>query len=121
MDTLGHIYVQARLRGLKAARKVKMLVDKGSTYLMISPKLARKLGAIRLPERIPTSFAVGAKEELEATALILELEGRQGGAIAVIRECEGPLLGVEGLEALGLKVDPSTRKLEPTRAYAARV
>lgn len=117
---MGHVYVQVNLRGPKMAKTVKMLVDTGATYIMIPPTLGDELGAIMLPERIPTSFADGMKEELEATALILELEGRRGGAIAVIRECEEPLLGVEALETLGFKIDPSTGKLEPTRAYAAR-
>ncbi len=117
---MGHIYAQARLRGPKESRRVRMLVDTGSTYLMISPKLAKELGTIRLPERIPTSFVNGDREELDATALILELKGRIGGAIALIRECEEPLLGIEALEALGLKVDPSRGSLETTRAYAAR-
>ncbi len=117
---MGHVYVDARLRGPKAAKMVRMLVDTGSTYLMIPPKLAEELGGPKLPERIPTSFANGAKEELDATALVLELEGRRGGAVALIRECDEPLLGVEGLEALGLRVDPNTGRLEPTRAYAAR-
>ena len=97
-----------------------MLVDTGSTYLMISPKLASQLGAIKLPGRIPTSFADGAREELEWTGLIVELEDRRGGAIAVVRECEEPFLGVGALEALGLKVDPSTGKVEATRGYGAR-
>ncbi len=117
---MGHVYVEAVLQGEKAKKSVRMLVDTGATYLLISPHLAEELGGARLPGKIPTSYANGAREDLEATALILELQGRRGGAIALIREGEEPLLGVEGLEALGLKVDPSTGRLEPSRNYAAR-
>ena len=117
---MGHIYVEASLRGQKQSKRVKMLVDTGSRYLMISTELATELGAIKLPGRIPTSFADGAREELEWTGLIVELEDRRGGAIAVVRECEEPFLGVGALEALGLKVDPSTGKVEATREYGAR-
>lgn len=118
---MGHVYVEALLHGEKAQKYVKMLVDTGSTYVLISPQLAEELGSPKLPSRIPTTYANGAREDLEATALVLELQGRRGGAIALIREGEEPLLGVEGLEALGFKVDPSSGKLEPTRTYAARV
>ncbi len=117
---MGHVYVEALLHGEKAKKLVKMLVDTGSTYLLISPQLAEELGSPRLPTRIPTTYANGAREDLEATAVVLELQGRRGGAIALIREGEEPLLGVEGLEALGLKVDPSTGSVEPSRTYAAR-
>ena len=117
---MGHVYVQASLRGPKKAKSVKMLVDTGATYLMIPPRLADELGAIKLPGRIPPSYAKGGREELEATAVMIELEGRVGGAIALIGASDEPLLGVEALEALGLKVDPSTGRVEATRAYAAR-
>lgn len=73
-----------------------------------------------MPGKIPISYDNGAREELDATALILELKGRRGGAIALIGESAEPLLGVEALEALGLKVDPRKGRLEVSRAYAAR-
>ena len=117
---MGHVYVQVSLRGPKKAKSVKMLVNTGATYLLIPSRLADELGAIKLPGRILTSYANGGREELEATAVMIELEGRVGGAIALIGASEEPLLGVEALEALGLKVDPSTGRVEATRAYAAR-
>ena len=92
---LGHVYVQAGLRGPKKAKKVKMLVETGATYLMIPPRLADELGAIKLPGKIPTSYANGEREELEATAVVIELEGRVGGAIALIGGAEEPSWGLK--------------------------
>jgi len=107
---LGHVYVQVSLRGPKKAKSVRMLVHTGTAYLMIPPRLADELGSFKLPGMIPTSYANGGREELEATAVMIELEGRVGGAIALIRASDEPLLGVEALEALGLKVDPDYGK-----------
>ena len=117
---MGHVYVQVSLRGPKKAKRVKMLVDTGAAYMMIPPRLADELGAIKLPGRIPTSYTNGGREELEATAVMIELEAMVGGAIALIGASDEPLLGVEALEALGLKVDLGTGRVETTRAYTAR-
>ena len=40
---MGHIYQKVQLRGEKTAT-VRMLVDTGATYSVISPRLARALG-----------------------------------------------------------------------------
>jgi len=49
----------------------------------------------------------------------IELCKRTGPMTALLLRGGTPLLGVETLEALGLRVNPSTRRLEPTRAQAA--
>ncbi len=45
--------------------------------------------------------------------------GRTGPTIALLLPGSDPLLGVETLEALGLKVNPERRRLEPSRAQTA--
>jgi predicted aspartyl protease len=51
--------------------------------------------------------------------VLVRLLGREAGDTALIaRRGAEPVLGVEALEALGLTVDPRSRKLKPTRARA---
>ncbi|MEM2876098.1 MAG: hypothetical protein QXL67_04000 [Candidatus Bathyarchaeia archaeon] len=50
----------------------------------------------------------------------VEVEKRRVPAIALIMETEEPLLGVEALEAMGFRVDPTTGRLEAIRGYAVR-
>jgi hypothetical protein len=48
----------------------------------------------------------------------IELLNRTAPMTALLMPGADPLLGAEPLEALGLRVNPSTRRLEPTRAHA---
>lgn len=117
---MGHVYAVVRVMGSKKSRDLRMLVDTGSTYGMIDPKLADEIGVARLPYKVPTTYANKAEEELDAGAVIVELSDRRAVATLLIRDCDEPLLGVEALEALGLRVDPATGRIEPSRSYAVR-
>jgi len=46
---MGHIYQKVQLRGEKTAT-VRMLVDTGATYSVISPRLARAFGNQTAPK-----------------------------------------------------------------------
>ncbi len=120
VNRMGHVYASVRLMGSKKSRSLKMLVDTSSTYSMIDPRISEEIGVARLPYKVPTSYAKKAKEELDAGAVIVELYSRRAVATLLIRDCDEPLLGVEALEALGLRVDPTTGKIEPSRSYAIR-
>jgi predicted aspartyl protease len=52
-------------------------------------------------------------------AVTLRVGVREAATAAVVREGAEPLLGVETLETLGLRVNPSKGRLEPTRRAAA--
>jgi predicted aspartyl protease len=47
--------------------------------------------------------------------MLIRIEDREGPAIIATFEGVKHVLGVQTLEALGLKVDPLTGKLQPTR------
>jgi hypothetical protein len=49
----------------------------------------------------------------------VSVAGRTGPPIALLLPGSDPLLGVETLEALGLKVNPEKRRLEPSRTQTA--
>lgn len=117
---MGHVEVEAEVKGVKSAKTVKMLVDTGSTYLVLPPSLIEEIGAIRLPFKTKASLANGQELVTEATVVEVEVEKRRVPATALIMETKEPLLGVEALEAMGLRVDPPSGRLEATRGYTVR-
>ena len=46
---------------------------------------------------------------------------REAPATLLVGDVADPILGVETLEVLGLKVDPGREKVIPSRGYAARL
>ena len=114
---MGHVYVDARVFARRRATAT-FLVDTGATTI-VTPALARRVGAASLPVKFRVSLADGSKRSLKACTMGIEVCGRRGPMTALLLPGGEPLLGVETLEALGLRVNPSTRTLEPSRAQAA--
>jgi clan AA aspartic protease len=114
---MGHVYVDAVLSA-ERSEVVRMLVDTGATYSLVSNELATRLGMPRLPKRTRVRLADGSVRRVEIGIARLRLEGREAAPTFIIGRVAEPLLGVEALEALGLAADPSTGKLVPTRSAA---
>jgi len=112
------VYADARVFARRSAT-AQFLVDTGATYAIVPPSLARQVGATALPARFRVSLADGSKRSLRACTMGIELCNRIGPMTALLLPGGEPLLGVETLEVLGLRVNPSTRRLEPSRAQAA--
>ena len=117
---MGHIYVDVEIRASRAARRVRMLVDTGATYTIIPPQLADEIGLVRLPFRVSVTLANGRQAEVEAGVAEISVASRRAPVTVLVMEVAEPLLGSEGLEALGLRLDPNTGRLEPARGYAVR-
>jgi len=114
---MGHVHVEAIVSGRRSAR-VRFLVDTGATYTVISPALGRKLGATPSTKPFIVSLASGRKRKAHACTLGVKIARREAPMTALLIAGSEPLLGVETLEALGLKVDPKRGTLEPTRGHA---
>ena len=115
---VGHIVVEAELSWKRAAR-VRVLVDTGATHSVLPSDLAARLGVVASPRPIRVELADGSHRSMRVGAVLVRLLGREAGDTALIaRRGAEPVLGVEALEALGLTVDPRSRKLKPTRARA---
>jgi clan AA aspartic protease len=115
---MGDVWVTAKLSARRSAT-ASFLVDTGATHTIIPPALARKVGAPTLPQRFEVSLADGTKRRLKACSVGVSVAGRTGPTIALLLPRAEPLLGVETLEALGVRVNPSTQRLEPSRAQTA--
>lgn len=115
---MGHVYVDAEVFARHRV-KVRCLVDTGATYTIVPTTVARAAGAVPLPTRFAVSLADGSRRRLRACTMGIEIERRTAPMTALLLPGGEPLLGVETLEALGLRVNPVSRRLEPTRAQAA--
>ena len=118
MPAMGHVFVEAELSWKRAAR-VRVLVDRGATHSVLPSDLADRLGVVRSPRSIRVELADGSHRTPRVGTVLIRLLGREAGGTALIaRRGAEPVLGVDALEALGLTVDPRSRKLKPSRARA---
>lgn len=117
---MGHIHKKVRLRGEKTTT-VRMLVDTGATYSVIPPRLARVLGIKRPRRSVNVRLAEGRRIRLGADIAIVQIDGREAPTTVLVGNVDEPILGVEALEALGLVVDPTRKRLTPSRPYAVRL
>ena len=114
---MGHVVVNAELAGAKRER-VRMLVDTGATYTVLPAELAKRLKITVAPRRLNVRLADGRRKFMRVGTVFIRLLGREAADTALIGPAGiEPLLGAEALEALGLAVDPTSRKLKPTRAH----
>jgi clan AA aspartic protease len=116
---VGHVFVNVQLEGASSKEETTMLVDTGATLSTIPKDLADRLGVPRLGPR-KVQLADGQELQVEAGVVHVKIDGREAPTTVLILGNE-PLLGVETLETLGLKVNPYTRQLEPARAFTLRL
>lgn len=105
----------------KARRKavVEFLVDSGAVYSLAPTPALKKLG-LRPYRAVDFSLADGTKISRRVGDAYFELDGRSGPSPVIFgEEDDQPLLGVTTLEALGLMLDPFTRRLIPMRMMLA--
>jgi len=109
---IGVTYVSVTVHGMKYSRDVGMLIDSGSTYIVLNPKIIREIGLIETPYSVELTLADGGKIETRLYLAGIEVGGRRGPALIAELDVPTPLLGVYALETLGFKVNPRTGELE---------
>jgi len=109
---VGFVYVDVTLRGLRGSRTLRMLVDTGSTYIVVKPEVVEELGFTRTPYTARLVLAGGRVVGANVYVGEAEVRGRRGPVLVVGYETPVPLLGVYALETLGFKVNPVTGGLE---------
>ena len=89
---MGHVLSNMTIKGEKGERALTdILVDSGATYTVLSPRVMEQVGAVK-------------------ASLTTDVELGDGGF-----EGAREVIGGQTLEALGLRLDPATGKLEATR------
>lgn len=114
---MGHVRVQVAVSA-RSSEDVVFLVDTGSTFTVIPPDVADRIGAVPLPKRFQVRLADGTVRRPRVCTIGIQVVGREAPTTALVLPGSIPLLGVETLEALGLAVDRRRRRLVPTRPHA---
>jgi len=109
---MGFTYVNVTVRGMKASRDVRMLVDTGSTYIVLDPETIKELGLLETPYTADLLLADGRKIKARIFLAEVEVKERRGPAFVAELNVPTPLLGVYALETLGFKVNPRAGEME---------
>jgi len=112
---MGHVSLDITIRGPRGSRIIKnLLVDTGATYTVL-PR--QELGSVGAPAYRKARVELGDGRTRMADIYLISVKAlhREGPAIAVTFKGAKPVIGVQTLESLGLRVDPNKRRLEPTR------
>ncbi len=114
---LGHVHVDLYVRGVKGEVKLeKVLMDTGAIYTTIPKKVLEGVGAVKIPQyTVSLELGDGRRVKAEVYALPIKVGDREGPGLILTFKGAKTVLGVQALEALGLRVDPTTGKLESTR------
>lgn len=109
---MGFTYINVKVKGEKSSKNIKMLVDTGSMYIILSKETIQKLGLFETPYTVKLTLA--DKRLIEAKLFLAEVEvkGRKGPAFVACVDTPVPLLGVYALETLGFKVNATKGELE---------
>jgi len=109
---MGFTYVNVTVRGMKASRDVRMLVDTGSTYIVLDSETIKELGLLETPYTVDLLLADGRKIRAKLFLAEVEVKGRRGPAFVAELNVPTPLLRVHALGTLGFKANPMTGELE---------
>jgi len=118
---LGHVYIEVEFQGLTATRAFKTLVDTGATYTVIPLDLAKELGVVETPYIENVVLANRQTVEARVAMTRVRILDRAFTVRVLVMDAAEPLIGVDTLETLGLKVDPVTGAVEPSRGFVARI
>ena len=117
--SMGEVYARVNLVGPAGRKRLRLLVDTGSTYSWVREDRLRDLGIRPVDE-----YAFDTVQELEVARPIGEGVVEYGGdarttVVVFARRGDGEVLGLHALEGLALEVDPANRKLRRRRHLRA--
>lgn len=113
---MGHLHTDMTVRGSKAVVELKkVLIDTGATYTVLPEKVLEKVGASRIPGEVEVELWNGQSIKAKAYGVAITIEEVEAPAISITFDGAQTVIGVETLESIGLKLDPTTGKLEFTR------
>lgn len=118
---MGYVFVNAYLEGTKSGEELRALVDTRATYTTISKEMAENIGVLVYPRKFKTRLVDGREVEAKVGMACIRVNEREAPIKVAVTHCKEPLLGVQTLETLGLKVNPETGELEPSRSFVLRV
>jgi predicted aspartyl protease len=113
---VGHVFVRARFRGRDVIELKEVLVDTGASFTVMPLSTARD-HFIETPFSTDLKLSDGRVMRAKVFIAECEIEGRKGPVRVLAFEDAIPVIGVDTLETLGLKVDSVTRRIKKTEYY----
>jgi len=89
-----------------------MLVNTGSTYIVLNTNLIKQPGLYETPYSMELTLADNRRVKTKLYLAEVKVRDRKGPALVVEIDTPTPLIGVYALETLGFKVNPKTGELE---------
>jgi predicted aspartyl protease len=113
---MGYLYTDMTIRGSKAAVELKnVLIDTGAIYTVLPEEILEQAGAARIPTEVEIELGNGERVKANAYGVAIKIEEVEAPSISITFEGAQTVIGVETLESIGLKLDPTTSRLEFTR------
>ncbi len=113
---MGHVFVKARFRGKDVLELREALIDTSASFTVMPLDIAEKY-FIETPFTVNLKLGDGRLVEARVFIAECEIEGRRGPVRILAFKDAIPVIGVDTLETLGLKVDPVTERIEKTEYY----
>jgi predicted aspartyl protease len=108
---VGYTYIDLVVKG-RVSRKIRALVDTGSTYLVMDSKTVSEVGLLETPFKVELTLADKRRVKAKLYLGEVDAEGRSGPVFVAELDVPTPILGTYALETLGLEPNPVTGKLE---------
>jgi len=113
---MGHIFTDIVIRGSKSSKQLKkVLIDTGATYTVLPKGELDEIGAWGPMPDVDVELGNGSKVKAQAYGVMIKIKDAEAPAIGITFEGAQIVVGVETLESLGLKLDPTTGKIAFTR------
>jgi len=113
---MGHLHTDIMVRGNKAEVELKkVLIDTGATYTVLPESTLEEVGASIIPTEVEVELGNGKKVKAKAYGVVIRIKDAEAPSIGITFEGAKTVIGVETLESIGLKLDPTTGNLEFTR------
>ena len=113
---MGHMYTDIVVRGSKVQKEMKdVLIDTGATYTVLPVEILKEVGAWGPIREMEIKLGNGQKVKAKAYGVAIKIKDVEAPSISITFEGAKTVVGVETLESAGLKLDPTTGKLEFTR------
>ena len=113
---MGHLYADMTVRGSKASVQLKkVLIDTGATYTVLPEEILEEVGAWGPMPEVEVELGNGEKVKAKAYGVAIKIEEVEAPSISITFKGAQTVIGVETLESIGLRLDPTTGQLEFTR------
>lgn len=113
---MGHLYTDIVVKGSKSAKELKnVLIDTGAKYTVLPEAVLEEVGASSIPTKVEVELGNGKAVEAKAYGVAIRIEDVEAPSISIAFEGAKTVIGTETLESIGVKLDPTTGRLEFTR------